>query len=399
MNRTPCTLLALLALIAACDSRAPQAATKQDSAGIGIVTHDARAPEDTIDLASDGAIELKPGGSHDFYVITGAVLLPDGTIAIANRGSAEILFFNAAGDQTGVFGRQGEGPGEFIELGSIVHMGGDTMAALDLQLRRITLLTPSGMVRNYPMRWPDRASPPQARGGIAGSLSNGSLAVWLQTNPRDEEDLRRWNTPNTVGNVPVILFVIDSLGNTTNTIGEFPGEDLYSGTIGGGSEPYNLGPAPFGNWTQFAAESDRIHAFVSRTSGYLIYEPDGSVREAHRLQWPGREVTRADRETYLRTRIWPSTRPELRAAFEAMPMPERMPAYRDAVIGGDNVWLEPYHLWDGERRTYIGFNSDGEAVGTVRIGYRDRILHMRDGVAIVRGIDELNEERVRVLRF
>jgi hypothetical protein len=52
-------------------------------------------------------------GSYNLYSVSGAVVLADGRIVIANAGEYELLVFDARGGFQGRFGSKGEGPGEY----------------------------------------------------------------------------------------------------------------------------------------------------------------------------------------------------------------------------------------------------------------------------------------------
>lgn len=79
---------------------------------------------------------------HDLSPISGIVVSPNGTIALAQPQDGVIRFFDRNGKPIGRFGRKGFGPGEF---GSLTRMGllHDTVYAFDVAARRLTLIAPN----------------------------------------------------------------------------------------------------------------------------------------------------------------------------------------------------------------------------------------------------------------
>ena len=65
----------------------------------------------------------------------------DGLIAIGQRQTNEVRFFSDTGEPLGSVGRQGEGPGEFMQLWRMGWIA-DTLYAYDRGLRRFTLISP-----------------------------------------------------------------------------------------------------------------------------------------------------------------------------------------------------------------------------------------------------------------
>ncbi|MGH7127411.1 MAG: hypothetical protein ACREIV_02495, partial [Planctomycetaceae bacterium] len=301
-------------------------------------------------------------------------------------------------------GRQGNGPGEFVRLSSVLAVGGDTIAAFDGRLRRISLLTANGeTVRDYVIQPPEHASV-MGLAGAVGALEDGGVVIWLQTMP-SEEEIARQNQPNIVGQVPLILFVVDSAGRTTSVIGEFPGVEMYAGstlTPSGERVPANWGPAPFGDWTGFGVHNDNVYVFRARDGTVRVYSSAGQLRATYRLSLPVRSVTGADRRRHIDEwmKRFPPWLEERRTELELVEYPETMPAYRDAVVGSDGiVWIEPYASWGSERRLYVGYDSTGLAIGKLALGADDRVLHIGNGRAVLLDVAEDGVETIRLAWF
>ncbi|MGH7462445.1 MAG: hypothetical protein ACREMA_15650, partial [Longimicrobiales bacterium] len=206
------------------------------------------------------------------------------------------------------------------------------------------------------------------------------------------------------GGVPLVLFTVDSAGQSSAPIGLFQGQDVYQGTHPVTQQLTNYGPAPFGGWTRFGTHQDRIYVIRSAAQDTRVFSADGALVSIYRSEAPLREVTAADRRRMIEEWVKRSPRQdqwqERRATFEQMPFPAVMPAWRDALIGSDGIiWIEPYSAWDGQRRLYVGYDSTGLAVGRLAIAYNDRILQVGDGQALVLRITAEDTEAVRLERF
>jgi hypothetical protein len=290
-------------LFAACESApdvARHAATR-DSTGIAIRELRTGSSAATIDLrASDQQAIQLTSDDTPFYRVVDAVRLQNGCIAVGNGGSHQVLVFDARGRRARAIGREERGPGEFQFLSSVSHVAGDTVAAFDGRLRRVSVVTAEGVIaREFVIQPPDTAAP-SVLGRAIGATPDRGLILWLQVMPVPEE-LPRLNQPHTVGQVPVVLFAVDSTGRTTRVFGVFPGEELYLGTANtpDGVVASNWGPAPFGRWTGFGMSGERVHVFRGGEPEFRVYSPAGDVATICRLPWRGRNVTADDRERQI----------------------------------------------------------------------------------------------------
>ncbi|MCA1788844.1 MAG: hypothetical protein LC667_02995, partial [Thioalkalivibrio sp.] len=81
--------------------------------------------------------------------------LPDGSVAVLSGGNHQVHVFDAAGERVRVFGRQGEGPGEFLVAMAMAFVPPDTLLIMDqLELEKFLLdgtwtgSGPGGLVRD-----------------------------------------------------------------------------------------------------------------------------------------------------------------------------------------------------------------------------------------------------------
>jgi hypothetical protein len=126
-----------------------------DSAGVAIVTLPAgtlsdpdgiRAPF-APDFATGPALTigvLEGDPAYQFTNPVGAARLNDGTIAVLDRQSRELRFYDADGVHLRTTGGAGDGPGEFRTPASLHHLEGDTLLVLDTQQQRLHWFSPGG---------------------------------------------------------------------------------------------------------------------------------------------------------------------------------------------------------------------------------------------------------------
>jgi hypothetical protein len=113
-----------------------QGVVAEDSAGIAIVTISrsaALAPDSwVVETDPDWTVgQIETGPEYDFDRIVGAATLSDGSIAIADMGSAQVRVFDSSGRYLRSIGRSGSGPGEFRQLTGLFHAGNDLLVARD----------------------------------------------------------------------------------------------------------------------------------------------------------------------------------------------------------------------------------------------------------------------------
>lgn len=84
----------------------------------------------TVSPESVVRIGVAEGASYEqLYQVRAAARLEDGTVAVANGGSAEIRLFDRTGRFIRSIGGRGEGPGEFAFLQRLLVLRGDTILA------------------------------------------------------------------------------------------------------------------------------------------------------------------------------------------------------------------------------------------------------------------------------
>jgi hypothetical protein len=202
-----------------------------------------------------------------FSRIAGAVRLPDGRFAVADGAELRITVYDAGGRLQHVFGREGEGPGEFGSIRGLWSAGGDTLAVWDSNLRRITRFRPDGTVVRTVLPAYD-ADMPSVAGlrldGFAGTLSGGGVALaWIAGGrPR----------PDGLSPDRMAFGSFDNDGSLRAFNGAGTGMlRIYRPGVGGG--PYPFSPFP---WA--ATVRDTV-VYTDGLDGTLhFFGPDGGAR-------------------------------------------------------------------------------------------------------------------------
>jgi hypothetical protein len=151
----------------------------RDSAGVRIVENlAAPAAPAALGLAVEpdaqiGVVEGAP--EYQLDRVQWLTRLTDGTIVVANGGTSEIRFYDAAGRHLRTSGRSGAGPGEYRAITYLRRLAGDTVLVYDAMNRRLTYLDAAGahvrdvsMAGDQPLR-------------VVAALEDGTL---LSTAPR-----------------------------------------------------------------------------------------------------------------------------------------------------------------------------------------------------------------------
>lgn len=127
----------------------------RDSSGIVIVENADPLTADSTTWVLDTAPRIVIGKTdgpdpYMFGQIAGAVRLDDGRIAVADKQTSEIRFFDSAGVFIEKVGRHGQGPGEFVNFSNMYRTAGDSLIVSDYEGGRYHVLDPRGRyVRTY----------------------------------------------------------------------------------------------------------------------------------------------------------------------------------------------------------------------------------------------------------
>lgn len=382
-------LATLVALLHACGpaSDAPPLSVQRDSAGIAIVESFAPAWGDSahwrvgtapvLDLAESGT-----GDAHNFYRVRNVTRLPDGGIAVVNRGSSEIRKFSADGTFVGSAGGYGEGPGEFSNVQQ-VELVGDSLLVRDV--RRVALFGPDlRHVRTLQLH-------PGARS--LHYLGNGTMVVPVIMDYPEEYGLLR---------PPEALLVYDLEGVRLDSIGWTPGSEEYVTDA-------LMGFPLFGKGSVLDTHGDRI--FLGSSDHMQVEEIDANGDTLRILRIPDYPLAltpdqvQAERNLRLNPPLpqgVTSLPPPFVEAVEGMPSPETRPAYADLLVDPTGaVWLRPFRGSSerGGPEHWLVLGPDGTWLGSVETP--ENFLVREIGVDEILGVwtTELDEQHPQVWRL
>ncbi len=336
-----------------------------------------------------GVVEGNP--ALEFRIVRNAVRLADNTIVVANTGSSELRAFDESGAPLWSTGRDGEGPGEFRNIGWLALVEPDTLIVYDRSLRRVSFFDLKGeFVHMIRLLSPGGALRPQAVGVLAG----GHILVHsvMLATPQLEPGVHRMPGK-------ALRFAPD--GTLTDTL-----QDLAATQwVVTGTPPQTLlASLPFGRSSSLAVF--RQHAYLADNARYEIvrYGPDGAVDGYVRVAGPLRDVGAEHIEHYreqeLRRRTDANAHRRLAEHYDEVPWPSTFPAFRDIRVDRiGNLWVRTYAPPQDSTTTFHVFGADGLFSATVMLPPRVDLLEAGDDYVLARWRDDLDVEYVRLYRL
>lgn len=389
--------LAAACLLAGCGDaggRAESAAVR-DSAGIRVVESAAPAwgegegwrlsPEPVLRV---GVAEGDP--AYQLGAVEGAVRLPDGRVAVADRQSGEVRWYDARGRHLRTVGRKGRGPGEFTSI-SWIRVVGDSLAVGDRATSRVTVLAAADgrLVRTAEMvddtsgRRP-RPLAPLPGGAVLAVLGAPFDPSRAASAPREQVTYLR-QAPDGAPPVP---------------LGRFPGPERVV-RVGPGS--VDIVDLPFGRRDHVAVHGDGFFQGSAEAPQVGRYDARGRLVRLVRWSAAPRPVTPADAARYRERALAaadPAARPGMRRMLAELPMPERMPAY--AAILADRsggLWVQEYPAAEEDPVRWTVFDPEGRQLGTLTLPPRFRLTDAGDDYVLGVAHDELDVQQVRMYRL
>lgn len=400
MSPVPRLAAALLVpiLAAGCDAAAggPATVTVRDSAGIEIVenvrsewTEGAGWRVSEIPLLEVGDAE----GSPEYLLdrVTGAILRDDGTLVVANAGSAEIRYFDPHGTHLRSVGRRGDGPGEFKQLMWLDEYRGDSLIVYDA-VRRLSILGPDGgygrSLTFSAVGGGGTATPiaPFADGSILGRLTIMVGPSEVVTGMRRGDAMYgRFSAADGA--------LIDSLAT-------LPGEERHLLV-----EPTMLMVTTpvLGAETYAAVHGDQLFLGYSGEQEVRAYGMDGTLRRLIRRSQGAVPVTSGELDRLVEARLEAvddaAARQRMAEVLTSMPSPEFRPAYSALMTDAEgNLWMRETVL-PGEPNGWTIFDPDARMLGTIELPGDFQPLRIGDDFVIGVVTDDLGVERVRLYRL
>jgi len=370
--------------------------TVQDSAGVQIVTTgecDARRslgwvvealPE--LELGGEGR-----GGASEFFRIRGARQLANGMLAVLDGGAREARFFDGQGGLVFSLGREGRGPGEFIDPMLFGHhplvQSPDSQGILvfDRRLRRLTWASTDGSLQVVsPVFSADV-------GRVVGAVGGRLLA-------------RRFARPGMVGVLgvhadpgPEAFLLVDPGTGEVRVVAEVAVPGSFDHFFDGMGRTEFL---PFEVPVRNAVGRDRFYVVAEKRPEVWEFGEEGELRRLLRVDVRLRVATRKDLEAFTQVRVRTTTSPEAAAHWGAIyrdtPWKREIPTFDELMVDDEGfVWARFYSIDPGVSRQWVVFGHDGRALGTVEVPAELRVEQFGDGFVLGLWSDSLGVEYVR----
>jgi hypothetical protein len=335
----------------------------RDSAGITIVENrgDARGAELGWSVGSSPKVDIGGGPTAGPYRVVEATRLDDGRIVVASAGANALDLYAPDGRHLRTIGRPGGGPGEFRALFWVGRLPGDSIAAWDAALGRLSVFTPSGDFARAVTPATSLGLFPQA----AGVFSDGRVLIAVRSSDAGSGSGVRVQRGD-------VSYVVLGADGQVQPIGRFPGtEMLLSGGSGGG---LLMRPLPFGRQTVAAVRGERV--YVGTGDGFELrgYEPGEGLREIVRAEHSPIPVTAASIRDYRRTLVTLGAEGDARLRqqqaqmLEQAPYPKQMPPLTELKVDPDgNLWTRDSNPPAARAARWTVFSPEGRLRGSVEV--------------------------------
>lgn len=381
--------LAVMGLLGCSESAPSGDVMAVDSAGVSVVTNGeqqvARAARWR--LGSSPALWVRSEDNGvTLFEVTALAPTGSGRIAVLNRGTDEVLLFDGQGRYVARHGGEGDGPGEFRSLSSVLPLSGDSLGVYDSGHKRMSIFGPDGRLgREFTLS------------GVDGdfekvfALPGGGFAVFAQSGMRDA-------TPGVFRPVSE-SFSIDPEGARNGSFGDFPGAELFIGRV--------AGMVLFGANSYAALVGDELVVGTATGPELTFHGNDAKLRRI--VRWPDhdRRVTDQRVEEFIATAeaaLPEAARARAREIFREVPRSETYPAFEDVLASPEGeLWVGEYRgpemVLPGARspeRDWLVFDSRGVAVGRVTTPAGFQPLHVATNEVLGVYVDEVGVESIQV---
>lgn len=331
--------------------------------------------------------------TEPLYRVAGALRLSNGWYVIADGGSSQIRFYDEHGELSQVFGRHGEGPGEFIELSSLHRYVSDSLSVFDRRLQRLSIIhRDATMGRTIDLA----VHGASVIGRVEPFASGRFLAVpaWSAGAVQDaDRGLHR---------EPLPYLILSRRGEVVDTLGRIPSTEMYYAPTSGGLTAML---PPFGRAT-VAAVSGK-HAFIGTSESFEIvrFTDTGSADLQIRLHGVDRALPEEEYDQAVRDRInnFDGATTRIRRLLESVPRPDDRPAY-DAIHADchENIWVRSYPRsapQDDSVVEWYVFGPRGRFFGKAKLPARFRPTDVCQGRALGVTEDSYGRERIALLEL
>ncbi|MFQ5890164.1 MAG: 6-bladed beta-propeller [Gemmatimonadota bacterium] len=322
---------------------------------------------------SDGRLALRIGTVHldsgeMFDLITSVDADSKRRIYVADSRLHQVAVFDSTGSPIRRLGRQGEGPGEFQGLLTLRVVLGDSLRVFDQRLWRETVYDSAGQLvgTTSPVLGPNYGQFPEVRFDPRGGLLNLGFEKFRESLLED--------LGSRISGVVRALNTVsrwDREAKAWEAIRDVPSVEVFFAAGGLRDIPFGRSPlwspAPDGGfWYADSGEYtlERVGADGRITCRLMVEHKLRPASDTERRDFrTAADVSEASEERIRR----------IRANRAELPIPERVPALRRLLVGGDGaVWVQPTGEYRGPRLTperviWHVYEPDGRPRGRVAL--------------------------------
>jgi hypothetical protein len=313
--------------------------------------------------------------------LVGAAFVNDTVFAVADDQAQHLAFYAVSGRRMAVFGRRGQGPGEFRNIRRIFSKA-DTVVVADPSARRLSLFTlDRGFIRAL-----------EAQPGSVGLLRD-DISV---TSANPAATARGRNGPELW---PDTIQIRLHTPGGSRLLATVPDRTRIVNT----SREFSVVDAPFTRIPTVSSNAKYI--IVADGSGRIRrFRTDGVELASFRTPFTPRNLTRSDLDHWIQHRVQQVERgrePAVRRLHAVAAVPPVSPAHGGVYIDRlSRVWIEEYRApYENSRRVVVAIDENGEILLRTSLPPRSRILAASASVLVYATMDELDAETVTAVRL
>jgi hypothetical protein len=325
---------------------------------------------------------------HEFYRVVDATFVVDGGIVVANRGSAQVRFYDGQGRFTAALGAEGDGPGEFRRLSGVARYAGDSLVAFDPSARRATVIGAKGTPgRVVTFDLPENMNTTPVVDALYVPDSGGFFlsatvmpAAWP---PRGRQ------------RIPQLVLAMSPTGVVQDTVAGMSGFEQFGGSEG-------ITTPPLDRRSHGAEHRDELYLCEGERPEYTAFTRDGTLKRIVRVPTLSLGVPEHVLDS-IRDDL--STGSDLsREMVEGLP--PTYPSCSGLLVDAlGYVWLERYHPSSGtspfgmspEPRVWLVFSPAGEWLGELELPANFEVFEVEESRILGLARDSLEVETVQVL--
>lgn len=369
----------------------------QDSAGVRVVVNPPPSPDtDPVwTVAEEPEVEigvLDGDPEYQLFRVSGAVVMSDGRIAVANQGAFDLRMFDPEGRHLWTTGGEGDGPGEFRAIELLGRFGPDSILVQDFRLQRLSVFDDAGgLARSFQVDSEEELRFPRPEGVLEG----GGIVV------RQSQVYTAGEATTGIDRGVWRLYLAEPSGRVVETLAELPGAETFVLSQERSLSVWNLA---FGRSGFIRVGGGRVA--VANNDGYSvrILDARGAPVQVVRQRREPVPTSEADFDAFAESQLADveneGRRTRIRRMLTDMTRHGTFPAFADIRLDrSGNLWVEEYRRPGDERPVWQVFDRDGVLTARVRTPPGLNVLDVGDDYLLGLVRDELDVERLRLHRL